>query len=481
MAGRRRTPGRRCSSVAPSNKPWAPFFAGKIPEQSCSPSGLPARAKTLHYSNRDSWDRMLRQGIMLLTRFCQDDRIQVPQPRRNLQIKFTRPVAGKNDFVAYIDAIGKLDGTRCLLEWKTSSSRYPEEPEGLLSLDPQLVCYSWMTGIAEVAQVVFVRKQLGRGSVPAHHHHRRAARGIRSPGGGHDPKNRVRTVPAAQRHPLSRRIPAAAVPMWDFVLASRRWLTPAWCGVQEQRVLIGLTSLLTENPPMPPKFNRRRALFVLGKIDEILAWEQRKETERDTKFVELGRYLCEVRAGQYWRLEELKCFDEFLERRFPGSRRKAYYLMSIHEHLPPQARKQLKEVGWAKGIELAKLARRDRQHFDCATWLHKARQMPKEEFKQEVEKELTGRETEPWEIIYFKLYQSQMPVIERAIETAALMLGSDRSRGYCLEMICADFLAGANLDHGDPEMLLFSMTRFFKFLPGEQRQAFLEGLSEKAS
>jgi hypothetical protein len=48
-----------------------------------------------------------------------------------------------------------------------------------------------------------------------------------------------------------------------------------------------------------------------------------------------------------------------------------------------------------------------------------------------------------------------MPVIERAIETAALMLGSGRSRGYCLEMICADFLAGANLDDGAPEMLLF--------------------------
>ena len=177
----------------------------------------------------------------------------------------------------------------------------------------------------------------------------------------------------------------------------------------------------------------------------------------------------------------MKCFDEFLERRFPESRRKAYYLMSIHEHLPPQARKELKEVGWAKGIELAKLARRDRQNFDCATWLHRARQMPKEDFKKAVEKELTGKETEPWEIIYFKLYQSQMPVIEKAIETAALMLGSDRSRGYCLEMICADFLAGANLDNGDPETLLFSMTRFFKFLPGEQQQEFLESLSEKAS
>src|ERR1700691_3641856 len=250
---------------------------------------------------------------------------------------------------------------------------------------------------------------------------------------------------------------------------------PRWCGGQELRILVGFTSVITRNPAMLPKLNRRRALFVLTKIDEILGWEKQKEVERDTRFVELGRYLCEVRAGQYWRVENLKCFDEFLEKRFPESRRKAYYLMSIHEHLPPQARKELKDVGWTKGLELAKIARRDRQHFDCATWLHKARQMPKEEFKQEVERELTGRETEPWGIIYFKLYQSQIPVIERAIETAALMLGSDRSRGYCLEMICADFLAGANLDHGDPEMLVFSMTIFYKFLPQEQRQAFLEG------
>jgi len=151
--------------------------------------------------------------------------------------------------------------------------------------------------------------------------------------------------------------------------------------------------------------------------------------------------------------------------------------MSIHEHLPPEARKQLKEVGWTKGLELAKLARRDGQEFDCATWLHKAREMPKDEFKREVEKELTGKETEPWEIIYFKLYKSQIPVIEQAIDTAALMLGSDKSRSYCLEMICADFLAGANLDNGSPEVLLHSIARFFKFLPGEQKQAFLSQVS----
>jgi len=242
--------------------------------------------------------------------------------------------------------------------------------------------------------------------------------------------------------------------------------------------LIGLTSFITRDPPILPRLNRRRAQFVLTKIDEILAWEQRKEAEKDTRFVELGKYLCEVRAGQYWRLENLKSFDEFLERCFPESRRKAYYLMSIHEHLPPEARRELKAIGWTKGLELAKLARRDGQRFESAIWLHRAREMPTEDFKREVEKELSGKEEEPWEIIYFKVYKSQIPVIEQAIDTAALMLGTDKSRGYCLEMICADFLAGQTWT-GNPEILLNSISQFFKFLPGEQKHAFLQRVNEK--
>ena len=128
---------------------------------------------------------------------------------------------------------------------------------------------------------------------------------------------------------------------------------PLWYAGRET-TLVGLTNLISRNPPMPPKLNKQRALFVLTKIDEILAWERKSEAERDTRFVELGRYLCEVRAGEYWRLENLKSFDEFLERRFPESRRKAYYLMSIHEHLPPQVKKDLKEIGWTKGREVEK-------------------------------------------------------------------------------------------------------------------------------
>ena len=52
-----------------------------------------------------------------------------------------------------------------------------------------------------------------------------------------------------------------------------------------------------------------------------------------------------------------KSFDEFLENRFPESRRKAYYLMAIHEQLPRQTHRDLRQVGWTKAAELAKVTK----------------------------------------------------------------------------------------------------------------------------
>jgi hypothetical protein len=211
--------------------------------------------------------------------------------------------------------------------------------------------------------------------------------------------------------------------------------------------LPGLTSLwINRDMMVTPELDHRRAAFVLGEIDEILSWEKTKEQEKDVRFVELGEYLCEVRAKQYWRLEKLKSFDEFLEKRFADSRRKAYYLMTIHEHLTRVPKPQLREMGWTKARELVKVARKDGAEFACAPWVHKAKELPREEFRREVERHLTGKEMEAWEILYFKVYKSQLTVVEKALETAALMLGTDKSRGYCLEMICADFLAGATLE-----------------------------------
>jgi hypothetical protein len=54
---------------------------------------------------------------------------------------------------------------------------------------------------------------------------------------------------------------------------------------------------------MLPKLNRKRALFVLTKIDEILAWERRSEAERDTPSSSLAdtSVKCEPVSTGGWR------------------------------------------------------------------------------------------------------------------------------------------------------------------------------------
>ena len=69
----------------------------------------------------------------------------------------------------------------------------------------------------------------------------------------------------------------------------------------------------------------------------------------------------------------------------------------------------------------------------------------------------------------------------RRSRTAPWCFGTDKSRGYCLEMISADFLAGANLENENPEVLLQSVLRFFKFLPGEERKIFFDHVAEEPS
>jgi hypothetical protein len=112
----------------------------------------------LEYKKGSTWDRLLHQGIHLLESFVQADRVRIRDPRQDLQIKMLERLSAGGEFVAYLDAIGEVDGVRCVIDWKTTTSRYPDDPEGLLSLDPQLICYSWISGISEVALVVFVRK-----------------------------------------------------------------------------------------------------------------------------------------------------------------------------------------------------------------------------------------------------------------------------------------------------------------------------------
>ncbi len=208
-----------------------------------------------------------------------------------------------------------------------------------------------------------------------------------------------------------------------------------------------------------------RAQEVLARIDEILRWEQKMDQQKDQKFAELGKHLCEVRDRGYWRLG-YKSFEAFLEAKFPDSRRKAYYLMSIHDHLRQIPTPEIESLGWSKALELAKVARSEGRHFDSATWLHKAKESTKQELKEEVYKYFTGEDYEPYEMVYFKLFESQLPVVERALYVASRMVGTERSRGYCLELVCADFLAGRT-EESTPEEILLVIHRLIGLLPAE--------------
>jgi hypothetical protein len=213
--------------------------------------------------------------------------------------------------------------------------------------------------------------------------------------------------------------------------------------------------------------DKARAQQVLAKIDDILRWEARVDQQRDQRFAELGKYLCEVRDQGYWRLG-YKSFEHFLESKFPDSRRKAYYLMSIHDHLRQIPTAEIESLGWSKALELAKVARSEGRHFDSATWLHKAKECTKQQLKEEVYKYFTGEDYEPYEMVYFKLFESQLPIVERALYVASRMVGTERSRGYCLELVCADFLAGRT-EESSPEEILLVIHRLVNLLPADYR------------
>jgi len=88
------------------------------------------RDAALEYRKGETWDRLLYQGVRLLEHFAQDNRVHIPGPSENLQTKVLKELPNGNQFVAYLDALGELDGIRCVLDWKTTSSRYPRNRPG---------------------------------------------------------------------------------------------------------------------------------------------------------------------------------------------------------------------------------------------------------------------------------------------------------------------------------------------------------------
>ncbi len=133
----------------------------------------------LDYTRGDTWRSMYDQGTKLLELFTQQDRVDIRYPRRNLQVRVSKRLTATSEFIGYIDAYGFLDGTRCVIDWKTTTARYPEEPEGLLSLDPPagLLLLAYQPTASRIRRL---RSQTtARDPVPACHDHGRTEARVR--------------------------------------------------------------------------------------------------------------------------------------------------------------------------------------------------------------------------------------------------------------------------------------------------------------
>jgi PD-(D/E)XK nuclease superfamily len=58
------------------------------------------RDAPFEYKKGDTWDRLVHQGVHLLQRFVQDDRIRIHDPGKSLQIKILRSLPRGAEFVA---------------------------------------------------------------------------------------------------------------------------------------------------------------------------------------------------------------------------------------------------------------------------------------------------------------------------------------------------------------------------------------------
>src|SRR6202167_5309752 len=68
------------------------------------------RDTPFEYKKGDSWDRLLHQGVHVLQKLGEEDRGRHHRPQESLQVKMLRGLTRNNEFVAYIAALGTLDG-----------------------------------------------------------------------------------------------------------------------------------------------------------------------------------------------------------------------------------------------------------------------------------------------------------------------------------------------------------------------------------
>ena len=172
---------------------------------------------------------------------------------------------------------------------------------------------------------------------------------------------------------------------------------------------------------------------------------------KDRLHAVMGEMLYEISVNKYWRDWDYRSFEEYLESECEVSRRTAFYYISVYRTFVIELgipADEMRELEWSKAKEIVNLVDKDnwKEVIDLVAT------MSVSEVKDYVSTTRTPDTSKPAKItdeddpvskrMSFRLADSQYENIERALEIAKSMSGSDKS-GNQLDLICTTFISEA--------------------------------------
>jgi hypothetical protein len=200
-----------------------------------------------------------------------------------------------------------------------------------------------------------------------------------------------------------------------------------------------------------------KAVSTLNKVDDLLGMAEAAVAQVDSCFLDLSFLLVEVKRGAYWTERGFNSEQEYIDKVFRQSRSQYYAFIRVGTNLIGYDRKKLKAWGRSKCEDLVRL----HVHFNGEVpeeWFQHLDEDNKDSFRRRVRdymdsidgpkpaREISdGNPDEKSKIetedtfITFKVFGNAIHTVNLALDTMKKIMGTDKSLGYLLENICANF------------------------------------------
>lgn len=202
--------------------------------------------------------------------------------------------------------------------------------------------------------------------------------------------------------------------------------------------------------------DKKEAKEVLLEVDTLLQTAEQAVEQAGSCFIDLSFLLLKVKRGAYWTERGYHSEQEYIDKVFPQSRAQYYTFIRFGTHLSGYARPLLKKWGRSKCEDLVRL----HVHFKGEIpeqWFQALDEDNKDTFRRRVrayldaledkeKKAVPERSGEPSDkpetedtFITFKIFGNAIHTVNMALDTMKKIMGTDKSLGYLLENICANF------------------------------------------